>query len=85
MIPPKNNWSWCSGAILHFDIQNDVKQTIKAVARAITAKRLKPDKVNSSSSDHTVGWEDYTVDFLTAEEEENWENWELPGKSLLLF
>jgi hypothetical protein len=65
MMVPKNDWSWCSGAINHFNIQEDLKNIIKETAHVIAANMLKPDYVHSSSSNHTPGWEDYTIQSLT--------------------
>jgi hypothetical protein len=77
MTPPEDNWSWSSGTIDHFDIQGDLKSVVKDIALAIATKKFVPDYIYSSSSDHTPGWEDYTLQFLTAKQERNWE---FPGK-----
>jgi hypothetical protein len=82
MIAPKNDWTWCSGSIKHFDMEMDLKDIVKAITLAITKNLFSPNYIHSSSSHHSEGWEDYTVDFLSADEEEKWE---LPSKYFLFL
>ena len=77
MHAPKNNWSWCSGAIVHFDMKKDLRNVVVRVAREIGRKKFKSTPIHSCTSDHNPGWEDYSMGFLTAKVEKNWE---LSGK-----
>jgi hypothetical protein len=77
MLAPANNWSWCSGAIVHFDLKKDLKAVVKQIAHAMGQKRLVPTWIHSSSSKHATGWEDHSLPFLNEKEEKTWE---LSGK-----
>ena len=82
MLPPKGNWSWCSGAITHYNMPKDLIRSIKAVTRAISQKKFVPSYVNLNTTDHDKSWRDNESGLFLSKKAERL--WEVPGKLFFL-